>query len=117
MGDGPLGSVSRGSLTKSSISILSEHAASRKRYHRLFSCRLSRLPRNTRETFELMTFDLYTWVACFCVTVEEAMSGAVDDSVKLVASLDPQLACIAARAWGKLDSVSICTPTVVIAIT
>ena len=37
------------------------------------------------------------------------MSGAVDDSVKLVASLDPQLACIAARAWGKLDSVSIYT--------
>ena len=34
------------------------------------------------------------------------MSAAVEDSVKLVASLDPQLACIAAGAWGKLDSVS-----------
>ena len=33
-------------------------------------------------------------------------SGAVEDSVKLLASLDPQLASISAQAWGKLDSVS-----------
>ena len=32
---------------------------------------------------------------------------SVEDSVKLLASLDPQLACISAQAWGKLDSVSI----------